>query len=205
MIRLVKIGVLGGTFDPVHKAHIVVAEEVRVSLNLAEVVFVPAGQPWLKEDRPILAAEHRLQMIRLAIAQQPHFKVSTVDIERPGPSYTVETLAALRSPPGTGDELYFILGRDNLAQLPRWRQPSRLIEMCYLVAVPRPGYSLPDLKALEAAIPGLARRLILLDRPNIDMDSTGIRDRVARGQPISHLVPGPVEEYIREHGLYLPG
>ncbi len=200
-----KLGILGGTFDPIHKAHIVVAEETRAQLSLAEVLFVPAGQPWLKGDRPILAAEHRLEMIRLAIANQPYFKLSTMEVDRAGPSYTVDTIAELRSQHGAGDELFFILGWDNLAQLPRWKEPSRLIKMCYLVAVPRPGYSLPDLNSLEAVISGLSQRLILLDRPNIDMDSTAIRNQVARGLSIRHLVPGPVDEYIRQHKLYLRG
>ncbi len=198
-----KIGVLGGTFDPIHKAHIIVAEETRARLNLAEVLFVPAGQPWLKEDRPILAAEHRLQMIRLAIANQPCFKLSTMEIDRAGPSYTVDTITELQSQLGVGDELFFILGWDNLAQLSRWKEPSRLIKMCYLVAVPRPGYSLPDLNSLEVVIPGLSRRLILLDKPNIDMDATTIRNRVAQGLSIRHLVPEPVDEYIKQHKFYI--
>ncbi len=198
-----KIGVLGGTFDPIHKAHIMVAEETRTRLNLAEVLFMPAGQPWLKEDRPILPAEHRLQMIRLAIANQPCFKLSTMEIDRAGPSYTVDTITELQSKLGVGDGLFFILGWDNLAQLSRWKEPSRLIKMCHLVAVPRPGYSLPDLNALEVVIPGLSRRLILLDKPNIDMDATTIRNRVAQGLSIRHLVPEPVDKYIRQHKLYL--
>ncbi|GAI05377.1 unnamed protein product, partial [marine sediment metagenome] len=124
----VKIGVLGGTFNPIHKGHIVMAEETRVRLNLAEVLFVPAGQPWLKEDSPILAAEHRVQMVRLAIADYPYFKLSTMEIDRAGPSYTVDTITELQSQLGAGDELFFILGWDNLAQLPQWREPSRLIK-----------------------------------------------------------------------------
>ena len=197
------IGVLGGTFDPIHNGHIIVAEEVRARLNLAEVLFVPAGQPWLKEARPILAAEHRVQMVRLAIAEGPYFKLSTIEIDRAGPSYTVDTITKLQAQLGAGDELFFILGWDNLAQLPQWREPSRLIKMCRLVAVPRPGYLLPDLHPLESTIPGLSRRLILLEEPEIDIDATEIRDRVAQGLPISHLVPGPVDDYIRQHKLYL--
>ena len=197
------IGVLGGTFDPIHIGHIIVAEEVRARLDLAEVLFVPAGQPWLKEARPILAAEHRVQMVRLAIAEGPCFRLSTIEIERAGPSYTVDTVTELQAQLGTGDELFFILGWDNLARLPQWREPSRLIKTCRLVAVPRPGYSLPDLASLEAVIPGLSRRLILLEKPEIDIDATEIRDRVAQGLPISHLVPGPVDDYIRQHKLYL--
>jgi len=199
----VKIGLLGGTFDPIHNGHIVVAVETRARLDLAEVLFVPAGQPWLKEDSPILAAEHRVQMIRLAIAEQPYFKLSTMEIDRAGPSYTVDTITELQAQLGAGDEFFFILGWDNLAQLPLWKEPSRLIKMCRLVAVPRPGYSLPNLNSLEAAIPGLSRRLTLLEKPEVDIDATEIRNRVAQGLSIGHLVPEPVDEYIRQHKLYL--
>ncbi len=197
------IGVLGGTFDPIHNGHIIVAEETRAWLDLAEVLFVPAGQPWLKEDSPILAAEHRVQMIRLAIAEQPYFKLSTMEIDRAGPSYTVDTITELQAQLGAGDELFFILGWDSLAQLPLWKEPSRLIKACRLVAVPRPGYSLPDLKFMEPKVPGLSQRVILLDKPEVDIDATEIRNRVAQGLPIGHLVPEPVDEYIRQHKLYL--
>jgi len=199
----VNIGVLGGTFDPIHNGHIIVAEEVRARLNLAEVLFVPAGWPWLKANLSIAPATHRIQMVRLAIADKPCWKLAAMEVGRPGPSYTVDTITELQAQLGTGDELFFILGWDNLAQLPQWREPSRLIEMCRLVAVPRPGYSLPDLNSLESTIPGLSRRLILLEEPEIDIDATEIRDRVAQGLPISHLVPGPVDDYIRQHKLYL--
>ncbi|MDD5038893.1 MAG: nicotinate-nucleotide adenylyltransferase [Dehalococcoidales bacterium] len=198
-----KVGVLGGTFDPIHNAHLIMAEEVKNQLNLAEVLFVPAGHPWLKEGNPVSAAEHRAEMVRLAIADKPYFKLSTMEIDRVGPSYTVDTIAELRAQLNTGSELYFILGWDNLAQLPKWREPSRLITMCRLVAVPRPGYSLPDLEELGAAIPGLSRRLILLDKPEVDISATGIRSRIAQGQSISHLAPASVERYIRQHKLYL--
>ncbi len=197
------IGVLGGTFDPIHIGHFILAEEVRTRLNLAEILFVPAGQPWLKVDSPISPAEHRVEMVRLAIADKPYFKLSTMEIERAGPTYTVDTLAELKARLKAGDELFFILGWDNLAELPRWWQPSRLIEMCRLVAVPRPDYPLPDLKALEANIPGLSQRVILMDKPAIDISAFVIRNRVAQGLSIHHLVPEPVDEYIRQHKLYL--
>lgn len=197
-----KIGVLGGTFDPVHTGHLMMAEEARASLNLAEILLVPAGQPLLKLDYPVTPAEHRLQMLRLAIAGRPHFKVSTVEIERPGPSYTVGTIAELRVQYGSEDEIFFILGWDSLAQLPGWREPSRLIKMCCLVAVPRPGFQRPDLKALEDLIPGISERVMLLDKPQIDISASAIRELAAQGLPLRHLVPEPVEEYIRQHKLY---
>ena len=197
------IGVLGGTFDPAHSGHLIVAEEARDQLNMAEIILVPAGQPWLKESRLISPAEHRLQMLRLAIADKPHFKLSTIEIERAGPSYTVDTIAELREGLGKGDELFFILGWDALAELPQWREPSRIIEMCYLVAAPRPDYPTPDLKSLEDRIPGISQRVMLMDKPEVDISASLVRDRVARGLSIYHLVPEPIDKYIRQHKLYL--
>ena len=196
------IGVLGGTFDPVHNGHLIVAEETRARLDLTETLWVPAGQPPLKTNTPISAVEHRVQMVRLAITDKPYFKLSTMEIERAGPSYTVDTIAELQGNLGAGNELFFILGWDNLDELPRWRQPSRLIKMCRLVAVPRPGSPRPDLNSLEAVIPGLSQRVILLDGPQIDISASEIRDRVARRLSIRHLVPEPVDRYIKQHRLY---
>ncbi len=196
------IGVLGGTFDPIHLGHLIVAEEVRAQLDLAEMLFVAAGQPWLKRDSPISAAEHRVQMVRLAIADKPYFKLSTIEVERPGPSYTVDTIAELQGQLDAEDRLFFILGWDNLAQLPRWREPSRLVKMCRLVAVPRVGYPAPDLDSLEAIIPGLSQATILLDTPQIDINASAIRNRVAQRLSIHHLVPEAVDRYIRQHRLY---
>ena len=196
------IGVLGGTFDPIHIGHLILAEAVRARLNSAEILFVPAGQPWLKVDSPISPVEHRVEMVRLAIADKPYFKLSTMEIERVGPTYTVDTIAELKAQLGAEDELFFILGWDNLAELPLWREPSRLITMCRLVAVPRPDYPLPDLKALEAIIPGLSQRVTLMGKPEIDISASAIRTRVAQGLSIPRLVPEPVDEYIRRHKLY---
>jgi len=198
-----KIGVLGGTFDPIHLGHLIVAEEARARLNLTQTLFVPAGQPWLKTNNVISPAEHRVEMVLLAIADKPYFKLSTMEIERAGPTYTVDTIAALKGQLGAGDELFFILGWDNLIQLPQWREPSRLIKMCRLVAIPRVGYPTADLASLEAAIPGLSQSLVLLDKPWIDINASVIRQRVAQGLSISHLVPEPVDRYIKQHGLYV--
>jgi len=198
-----KIGVLGGTFDPIHLGHLKVAGEVTARLNLTETIFIPAGQPWLKADNPISPAEHRVEMVRLAIAGKPGFKLSVMEVERPSPTYTVDTMAELRRQLGSGHELFFILGWDNLTQLPKWREPSRLIKLCRLVAVPRVDYPPPDLDSLDAAIPGLSQRVILLDEPRIDINASEIRQRVRQGLPISHLVPEPVERYIKQHRLYV--
>ena len=197
------IGVLGGTFDPIHMGHLIIAEEVRARLDLAEVLFVPAGQPWLKANNIISPAEHRLEMVRLAIAKEPSFKLSTMEIGRAGPSYTIDTIAELSRQIGAGDKLFFILGWDNLIQLPRWHEPSRLVRLCRLVPLRRVGYPSPDLDSLEAAVPGLSQSIIMLDTPQIEISSSEIRDRVARGLSIHHLVPEPVERYIKEHRLYI--
>jgi len=199
----VKIGILGGTFDPVHNGHLAIADEARVRLGLDEILFVPAGCPRLRTSSLLAAAEQRVQMVRLAINGIPYCRLSTVEIERPGPSCSVDTVAELKSQLKRGEELFFILGWDNLAELPRWREPWRLIKLCRLVAVPRPGNSLPDLKVLEQKVPGLVRRVILLDVPHLEISASEIRRRVARGLSISHLVPAPVAEYIREQGLYV--
>jgi len=200
-----KTGVLGGTFDPIHKGHLAVAEEVRLRLNLDEVLFIPVGRPWRKAGNPILPAEHRVEMVRLAIADRPSFRVSFIEVDREGPSYTVDTLEELRSGLSNGDEIFFIVGWDSLADLPNWKAPERIIRLCRLVAVPRPGYFPPDLKSMENSIPGLSERVILLDGPEVDVSASQIRERVARGLPISGLIPEAVEHYILEHGLYLAG
>jgi len=201
------IGVLGGTFDPIHIGHLRVAEEAVARLDLPRILFMPAGQPWLKLNNAnaISPVQHRLEMVRLAISGNPRFKLSTLEIERTGPTYTVDTIAQLQSQLGAGDVIFFILGWDNLSQLPQWHQPQRLIELCRLVAVPRVDFPLPDLPALEKALPGIKERVILFDKPRIDINASEIRRRAAKGQSISDFVPKPVENYIKEHGLYAKG
>lgn len=197
------IGVLGGTFDPIHIGHLVIAEEARLRLGLSQVVFVPAGQPWLKQDSNISPGEHRLEMIRLAIAPNAFFRASTVDLERPGPSYTVDTLAALKRELGQEANLYFILGLDALAGLPTWKEPQKIVELCHLVAARRPEAMDLDLESLERSVPGISSRVIILDNPLIDISSSDIRHRVAEGKSIHEMVPEAVERYIRERRLYI--
>jgi len=194
------LGVFGGTFDPVHNGHLAVAREVLRRLKLDEVWFLPAGQPWMKAYRPVTPAVHRVAMLRLALRGRPALRVSTLEVERPGATYTIETIEQLRAM--REDELYFIIGREAFARLPEWRQPDRLISLCRLVVVPRPGVPEPDLGALARVIPGLSERVILLDKPLVDISATDIRRRVARGLDISRLVPAAVAGYIKEKGLY---
>jgi nicotinate-nucleotide adenylyltransferase len=199
----VKIGVLGGTFDPIHLGHIEMAEEARKTLDLAEVIFVPAGQPVGKTGGSVTPATLRVEMLRLALIGRPHFKISCLEVERPGPSYTVATLDAIKQRYGGKADIYFILGWDSLAQLPDWREPVRIIAMCHLVAVPRPGYPRPAVRALEKRLPGISRKLVFLDKPNLDISATIIREKAARREAIDQLVPGLVADYIKKHRLYL--
>lgn len=200
-----RIGVFGGTFDPIHSGHLVIAEDVRRELGLDEVLFMPAGQPWLKAERDVTEAAHRLEMAMLATALNPHFNVSTIELERPGPTYTVDTIAELKSGVAAGAELCFILGLDALAELPQWKDPERLVNMCRLVGVRRPGYEKLDLRPLEAAVPGASEWVMMVDTPLIDVSATDIRSRVSQGISIQGLVPQTVEDYIAQHGLYRRG
>ncbi len=187
-----------------HLGHLAIAEEVQLKLCLDEVLFVPAGRPWLKEATGVLGAQHRLAMLRLALGGRPSFKIDTIELDRSGPTYTADTLAELRRRL-PGDELFFIIGADNLAQLPRWREPGKIISLCRLAVVPRVGCPPPDIDCLEAAIPGLKQKLILLDKPLIDISASTVRERVRGGLPIDDLVPASVAGYIKEKGLYRAG
>jgi len=197
----VSIGVLGGTFDPIHMGHLVVAEEARIKLGFKQVLFVPAGQPWLKLDRDVTTASHRVEMVRRAIEDNPHFKLCTLEIERTGPSYTVDTLTMLREQLASGESLFFILGRDTLAGLPSWKEPKKLVQLCRLVVAPRLGSK--NLKHLETDIPGLLDNIIQLDMPVIGISASGIRQRVSQGLSIRYWVPAEVVKYIAEQKIYL--
>lgn len=196
------IGVLGGTFDPVHFGHLKIAEEARRQLGLGRVLFVPAGRPALKTDSIITPAHHRTEMVRLAIAGKPYLELSALEVDRLGISYTVDTLASLQKQFGAKVKLFFIAGMDSLLDLPEWREAAKLVKLCRLVVFPRTGYKKPDLKALEVSIPGLTKSVVWLDMEPVNISSTDIRERVACGLPIHKLVPRAVERYIKEHVLY---
>jgi nicotinate-nucleotide adenylyltransferase len=196
-----RLGILGGTFDPIHHGHLVAAEEACHQLELDQVLFVPAGTPPHKPNRPISPAHHRMRMVELAIAAKPYFALSRVDVERPGLCYTVDTLELLRAEWGLGPTFYFIVGADSLADIPTWHQPQRLMELCELVVAARTGVKV-DLARLEEQLPGLRDRLNWVPMPALEISSSDLRARVRAGRPISYLVPPAVEAYILEQGLY---
>ena len=200
-----RLGILGGTFDPMHIGHLILAEEARLALDLERVLFVPAGDPWRKAGRELSPRQDRLAMVRLAVADTPYFAVSTLEIERPGPSYTADTLAALSQEWGRDSELFLVMGQDSLADLPHWQEPQRIIALARLAVAARPGWEQQRAAALERALPGVSERLVWVDMPLIEISSTAVRERVGRGLPIRYWVPPAVEEYIRQYGLYVKG
>jgi nicotinate-nucleotide adenylyltransferase len=196
-----RVGVLGGTFDPIHYGHLVIAQEALVCLELARVIFVPAKNPPHKLQQPQSADKHRLRMTQLATGSNPDFQVSEIDLLRPGPSYSVDTLALLQEELGPEPELYFLMGTDSLAGILTWHRPDLLLARARLVVAGRPGYSV-DLQELEAALPGISRRTTFIHPPELAISSQDLRRRLREGLPIRYQLPESVEAYIREHGLY---
>ena len=190
---------MGGTFDPIHHGHLVAASEVAGRFDLDEVVFVPTGQPWQKADRRVSAAEDRYLMTVIATASNPRFSVSRVDIERPGMTYTVDTLRDLHRERGDDVDLYFITGADALAQILTWRKAEQLFDLAHFVGVTRPGVDLES--------PSIAQlpqdRITLLEIPAMAISSTACRLRVSHHEPIWYLVPDGIVQYIAKRGLYL--
>jgi nicotinate-nucleotide adenylyltransferase len=188
-----RIGVLGGTFDPIHIGHLVLAGEARWQLNLERVVFVPAGVPWRKAGRKVSSFEHRSAMTQLAISDFTGAELSLLEGERPGPSYMAETLAQLASLNPDAD-LFLVLGADALADLPNWKAPGRIRELARLAVACRSG---EELELADGDLP--------VAMPLLEISSTVLRERIAAGKPIDYLAPRAVVRYIAEHGLYRPG
>jgi nicotinate-nucleotide adenylyltransferase len=188
---------MGGTFDPIHHGHLVAASEVQSLFDLDEVIFVPTGQPWQKADKVVSEAEHRYLMTVVATASNPHFLVSRVDIDREGPTYTIDTLRDLRAL-HPDDELFFITGADALAQILSWKDVDELWQLAHFIGVTRPGYELS-----ESGLP--EDRVTLQEVPAMAISSTDCRDRVADGEPVWYLVPDGVVQYINKHHLYAGG
>jgi nicotinate-nucleotide adenylyltransferase len=198
---LTALGILGGTFDPIHVGHLAVAEEAREALGLARVLFVPAGQPPHKVPGSVSRVGDRVAMVQLAIADNPAFELSMIEVQREGPSYTVDTLEALaRTNPGA--QLHLILSAETFAELPTWHEPERLFEVARMAVVPREGYPAPDPAWLARAFPGREDRVEYLGGPRLELSSTALRARVAAGRSIRYLVPAAVEAYIADHDLY---
>lgn len=188
-----RIGVMGGTFDPIHHGHLVAASEVADSFDLDEVIFVPTGQPWQKSG--VSDAEHRYLMTVVATASNPRFTVSRVDIDRAGPTYTVDTLRDLRAQ-YPNDELFFITGADAIGQIMSWKDVDKVWDLAHFIGVSRPGH--------ELSLSGLSENNVsLLEVPALAISSTDCRRRVARGFPVWYLVPDGVVQYIAKHRLYL--
>ncbi|GIJ78499.1 nicotinate-nucleotide adenylyltransferase [Micromonospora phaseoli] len=190
-----RIGIMGGTFDPIHQGHLVAASEVADRFGLDEVIFVPTGQPWQKANVPVSSAEDRYLMTVVATASNPRFQVSRVDIDRGGPTYTVDTLRDLRALYGPKTQLFFITGADALDRILSWKDLDEIFELAHFIGVTRPGFELTD-----AHLP--ADTVSLVQVPAMAISSTDCRARVARGEPIWYLVPDGVVQYIAKRQLY---
>jgi nicotinate-nucleotide adenylyltransferase len=199
-----RVAVFGGTFDPVHVGHLIVAEQCREQARLDEVWFVPAARPPHKPEGALTPFDRRVEMLELAVAGRPDFRVDEIERELPGPSYTAETLADLAARrPNT--DLHFILGADSLTDLPQWREPARILELATILAVGRPGWTVPPADELCSALKLVANaplRVQVIQSPLIEISSRDLRRRVALGRSLRYLVPRAIEVYIQNHRLY---
>ena len=196
-----RIGVFGGTFDPIHIGHLILAVEARHQLRLDQIVLAPAGEPPHKPDSPISPLHHRLAMCRLAIADGNGIGISLIDAERPGPHFTSDMLRLFRKRTGAETQLFFLMGLDSLRDLPTWHEPEWLVHNCRLVALRRHDVKI-DWANLEAELPGVRERVIVLEMPELGIASSDLRERVRAGRPIRYQVPREVERYIGEQSLY---
>lgn len=202
MVEPRKIGILGGSFNPIHIGHLLIAEDVREALALEKILFVVAPRPWMKDDASLAPAEQRWEMVRLAIEGNPHAAAPRLDMDRSGQSYAVDTLRNLRRNDPAAQH-WFIMGADSLDTLSQWRDVHDLLSLCRIAAVPRPGQDPQrSLAALDSAIPGAAARVAIIPAPLIDISATDIRLRLQQGRSIAYRVPPAVEAYIRDHALY---
>ena len=197
-----RLGIFGGTFDPIHNGHLIVAEHVREELVLARVLFIPAGRPWFKAEQDLTDGEHRLEMVRLATADYRDFEVSEMEVRREGPTYTIDTLMALRGEKGVVVEYFLILGIDALNELHRWRRPRAVLDMATVVGVARGGATTVDRAALESIREGASDEVVIVDGPLIDISAADVRRRMAGDQSVEGLIPRAVEDYATRHGLY---
>lgn len=198
-------GILGGTFDPIHTGHLILAQEVLGQLGLDEMWFVPTGEPWMKRGQRLTSQVHRKEMVELAIKGNERFKLSTLEMDRPGETYTVDTLEELRAGEMRDDEVLFIMGVDTLNSVHLWKSPKRVLELAQLVVALRPGHGALDVGSLAAIDPTIGERLMTVRLPLIEISGTELRRRVASGESYRYLVPDAVGEYIKANGLYRLG
>jgi nicotinate-nucleotide adenylyltransferase len=194
-------GVFGGTFDPIHLAHLAVAEAARDAFGLRRVLFMPAAQPPHKPGRDISAVEHRLAMVEAAVEGNPAFEVSRLEVERSGPSYTVDTLAALCDATPS-DHLALILSAESYSEFGTWREPQRILDLADLIVAPRVGYAEADPELVSRQFPDAPASIAFMDGPRIRLSASEIRQRAADGRSVRYLVPDAVAAYIGDHGLY---
>jgi len=197
-----RLGVMGGTFDPIHHGHLVTAEEAVWQFELDEVVFVPTGQPWMKQDREVTSAEDRYLMTVIATASNPSFSVSRIEVDRQGPTYTVDTLEQLRAEAKEPVDLFFVTGADAMLEIFHWKDPEEVLARAHFIAATRPGY---DLTRFEAETPSAHPNVSVMHIPALAISSTDIRRRVAEGEPVRYLVPEGVQTYIEKARLYRSG
>lgn len=197
-----KLGILGGTFDPPHNGHLQIAAMAQRALQLGQIVFIPAKQPPHKLNMLVSPLQTRVAMLERALRGHPAFEISMLEVQREGPSYTVDTLRELRRERGTGAELVFIMGEDSLVNFPTWHQPEEIVKLCTLAVLQRPGYDV-DMDKLETEVKGVKASVIMIPAPEIPISASEIRQRVRRGESIRELVPPAVADYIRQHRLYM--
>ena len=195
-----RIGILGGTFDPPHIGHLILGEYTAEALALTKLLFVPAADPPHKQGRHKTSVAHRLAMVEIALADNPRFDLSRLDIDRPGPHYSVDMVKILREQ-HPGAEFFFVMGGDSLRDLPKWNRPQELIQLCKLAVMRRPGDDIqPGIH--EGKLPGLSERVEMIDSPVLEISSTEIINRIRVGHSVRYLVPDPVLTYIHKHNIY---
>jgi nicotinate-nucleotide adenylyltransferase len=194
-----RVGVMGGTFDPIHYGHLVTAEEALQQFGLDGVIFVPTGRPWMKEHDTVSPAEDRYLMTVIATASNPLFRVSRMEVDRDGPTYTVETLRSLKRELGDETDLFFVTGADAMLEIFQWKEPGELFDLAHFIAATRPGY---DIASFAAHAPSSNPDITVMKIPALAISSTDVRARVSAGRPIRYLVPEGVKSYVEKAGLY---
>lgn len=198
-----RIGIYGGSFDPIHIGHLIIAEMARQECHLDKVLFIPAGNPPHKTDRQLAPSSKRYDMVQLAIEGNPYFEISSIEIERQGKSFTIDTLKELREIYSSGWEFWLIIGMDSLLEIRTWRNANDITKLCKLAVYPRPGYSLDEhSQEVELLCRELGIEMAFVQGPSVEISSTEVRKRIRTGKSIRYLVPDSVESYIQEHSLY---